>query len=338
MNKEGRKRNVIIISYWLGISLLVWFSRDKEMPFSERMFSFIAFAAIYIVISLCFSKTLFRKTIQNRKTLPLVVKFFLMSGCMAVGLHFMDKMFCSLEQIGLFQSTYYLDETLPFMGGMRDIFPSVVASNLIFCVILLYYEYSLLQQTNLEAQLKVLHAQVNPHSMFNVLNYLYVLIQKDTELASALLLKYSDTLRYQLYSGKSETVKLGQEVQYLKDFIDVEKFRWEDKLDVCCTWQIEDTNMDIPPLLFIPFIENAFKHVSRSESNKGYIHIHFVQKGRFIALEVENSKSNKSVKKKTSGIGLENIKARLEIHYGRRYHLSIKETDNTYLSVLKLYT
>lgn len=338
MNKEGRKRSVIIITYWLGISLLVWFSRDKEMPFLERLFSFLAFATIYIVISFCFSKTLFRKTLQNRKTLPLVVKFFLMSSCMAVGLHFMDKFFCFLEQTGIFQSTYYLDETLPFMGGMGDIFPSVVGSNLIFCVILLYYEYSLLQQSNLEAQLKVLHAQVNPHSMFNVLNYLYVLIQKDTELASALLLKYSDTLRYQLYSAKSDLAKLGQEVQYLKDFIDVEKFRWEDKLDVRCTWQIEDGNMDIPPLLFIPFIENAFKHVSRSESNKGYIDIRFMQKGSFIMLEVENSKSNKPAKKKTTGIGLENIKARLDIHYGRRYNLAIKETDDVYLSVLKIFT
>lgn len=336
--KESRKRKLIIISYWVGISVLVWFSHEREMPFLERFLSFAGFAFIVISISLLFSRTLFQKTIQNKKTLPLVVKFILMTGCMVIALALLFKFFRILEMVGIFPSTYFIDARDFLKQGVWEIFPSIISANLIFCVILLYYEYSLLQQSNLESQLKILHAQVNPHFMFNVLNYLHVLMQKDTELASTLLLKYSDTLRYQLYSGKNESAKLGQEVQFLKDFIDVEKFRWEDKLDVHCTWQIENANMDIPPLLFIPFIENAFKHVSRSETNKGYIRINFVQKGHFITLEVENSRSATAVKKKSDGIGLQNVKARLNIHFGRRYNLSIKETDERYLSVLKICT
>jgi len=91
-------------------------------------------------------------------------------------------------------------------------------------------------------------------------------------------------------------------------------------------------------LLFIPFIENAFKHVSRSTFNKGYINIFFEQKDCIIYLEVENSKSDKPIRKdKSSGIGLENIKARLDILYGRYYSLTIEESDSIYLSKLKIH-
>lgn len=337
--KENRKKNLIIISYWIAIGIMVWFSRDKEMPVSERLLSLICFCLISILISISFSKTLFRQTIRSKKTMPFIFKFCLMTFCMNIGLFFMYKLFCLLEYKSVFASDYYLTETLPFMRGLGQSIPGMLAANIIFCVILLYYEYSVLQKANLESRLKVLHAQINPHFMFNVLNYLHVLMQKDTDLASALLLKYSDTLRYQLYSAKKETVNLDREIRFLKDFIDVEKFRWEDKLDVRCTWIIEDPNKELPPLLFIPLIENAFKHVSRSTFNKGYITIFFEQKGNMISLEVENSKSDNAVKKtKSTGIGLHNLKARLEIHFGNLYSLTAKETDYTYTSKLIMFT
>lgn len=307
------------------------------MPLVERFFCFLCFCAITIVTSICFSKTLFRKTIQSQKTVPFLVKFIAMVAFMTVGFFFMEKLFSFLELKGFFNSTYYSMENSPDIERMGDTIPGLIAGNMVFCVILLYYEYSILQQTNLESQLKLLHAQINPHFMFNVLNYLHVLMQKDTDLASTLLLKYSDVLRYQLYSGKKGTVKLDQEIQFLKDFIDVEKFRWEDKLEVTCSWTMDNPNKDIPPLLLMPFIENAFKHVSRSAYNKGFIHILFEQKNNQIYLEVENSKSDKPVKKKSTGIGLENIKARLQILYGQRYSLTIKESDTVYLVKLKLY-
>lgn len=334
--KENTKKNLIIASYWTLIGILVWFSQGREMSFVERISSFFFFVIITILISIFFSKILFTKTIHNQKTVPLVFKFFAMTLCMAISLILMGKFFKLLFDKGIFNSSNYY-ETLPFIQAVGEAMPGMIAANLVFCVILLYYEYSVLQQTNLEAQLKLLHAQINPHFMFNVLNYLHVLMQKDTELASTLLLKYSDVLRYQLYSGKKGTVKLDQEIQFLKDFIDVEKFRWEDKLDVKCSWTMDNPNKDIPPLLFIPFIENAFKYVSRSTDKKGYIQIIFEQKGNLISLEVENSKSDKPVKKKSTGIGLENIKARLDILFGHRYSLTIKEESNIYLVKLKMY-
>jgi LytS/YehU family sensor histidine kinase len=254
-----------------------------------------------------------------------------MSLFLTVTYTLLSKLFFHFEIRGFLISEEIRSNKQTLTGQLLDDIPGAMAVSLILCGILLYYEYSNLQKALLESQLQVLHAQINPHFMFNVLNYIHVLMQKDTELASELLLKYSDTLRYQLYSGKQEVVKLEQEVTFLKNFIDVEKFRWEDKLDVVCTWHIENGNKEIPPLILIPFIENAFKHVSRSTDEKGFIYINLEQRKNILSLKVENSKSNKTIKKgKEGGIGLENIKKRLDIHYGEKYSLTVKDLDTIF--------
>lgn len=118
--------------------------------------------------------------------------------------------------------------------------------------------------------MEILKIQINPHFMFNVLNHIHVLMQKDVELASSLLLQYSDILRYQLYRAKEEQVGLWQEVEFLKNYIEVEKLRWRGKLEVTTRWEITDAACPLAPLLMITFIENAFKHVSRSDTEKGF--------------------------------------------------------------------
>ncbi|MCD7971373.1 MAG: histidine kinase [Candidatus Azobacteroides sp.] len=318
--------------------MLLWFSGEKEMIHIERGICFLSYAILSILLSLSFSKTMFQKTVADRKTTPFILKFVMMTVFLATGYALLNHFFCFLEWKGIFPSTHFSQERLPLFKEIISTLPGSIFANIIFCVILLYYEYSELKTANLTFELKILHAQINPHFMFNVLNYLYILVRKDPELAATLLLKYSDVLRYQLYSTRNDMVPLENEVQFLKDFIDVEKFRWEDKLDVICSWDIENGKTEIPPLLLIPFVENAFKHVSRSTFQKGYIYISFKQKGKKISLEVENSKSDKPVKKsKSNGIGLENIKARLEILYGRHYSLTLKDMGTVYLSNLQIY-
>lgn len=198
-----------------------------------------------------------------------------------------------------------------------------------------YYEHNKLEKIHLESQLHTLQAQINPHFMFNVFNYIYYLVEKKDDLATTLLLKYTDVLRYQLYSGKKEYVCIEEEVEFLKNFVDIEKIRWEDKLDVNSSWTIQNLQTKFPPLLFITLIENAFKHVSRSSNAKGYINIIFEESTEMISLEVDNSKSALPIeKKKNSGLGLENLRNRLDILYGEKYRLSIQNSDNVYNSKL----
>lgn len=175
--------------------------------------------------------------------------------------------------------------------------------------------------------------------MFNVLNHIHTLMQTDVELASSLLIKYSEILRYQLYNGDKEKVTLEQDIQFLKDFIAVEEVRWNDKLTVRCSWKVEDGTQEIPALLFITFIENAFKHVSKSGLEKGYIDIVFKQHGNVLELNVENSKSSiRSKKTSSNGLGLKNIKERLNILYFDKHELLIDETDSVYRVKVIIYT
>lgn len=219
---------------------------------------------------------------------------------------------------------------LQFMSAL----PTPLLINLGFCGLRFYYEHTKLQQAHLKSQLHFLQEQINPHFMFNVLNNIHILMQKDLELASAQLVRYSDILRYQLYNGKKDRVALKEEIQFLKDVIEVEKMRWGNALRVQTKWDITDGEKTIQPLLLITFIENAFKHVSRSLSEKGYIHVIAEQKDNHLYLEVVNSKSIKYPQQNknalTSGIGLQNIKERLALLYPKKHSLSIHETKERY--------
>ena len=119
-----------------------------------------------------------------------------------------------------------------------------------------------LHEALVESQLKILQQQISPHFMFNVLNHINILMQEDINLASSLLIRYSKILRYQLDSDKNSKVSIGQEVQFLKDFIEIEKVRWGNELTINCSWKIEDNQKAFPALLLITFIENAFKHAN----------------------------------------------------------------------------
>lgn len=331
------KKNHMIVLFWIAIMVLIWFGDEKEMPFLERITGLFLFATSSIIISFSFSKTLFKTTIARRKTLPFILKFLGMALCLDIVYALIYKLLAFLEYKDVFSSFRFISTDGELLITIIEDLPGLIAVTLLFCGILLYYEYSELRNTNLKYHLQILHSQINPHFMFNVLNHIYVLMEKDVNMASTLLLKYSETLRYQLYSGKEEFARLDQEVIFLNNYIEVEKFRWEDKLDVTSTWEIEDGGKKIAPLILITFIENAFKHVSRSPSQKGFINITFRQKHNLLTLEVENSKKErKSKKAKKPGIGLENVKARLDILYPERHKLIVEDTDYIYYTQLTI--
>lgn len=331
--KKDFKKILIIALFWTAIMVMSWFGDERDISLIERLICTICFSVCSILISFSFSKVLFKNTLTQRKVIPFILKFILMTICFSVAYGLLDWLLQTLASKGIMSSEFI--ENKDWWRSLGDDMPGLVSINLLFCGILLYYEYLQLQNRNLNYQLQILHSQINPHFMFNVLNHIYILMEKDTNMASSLLLKYSDTLRYQLYSGKSNFVKLDQEVQFLKNYIDVEKFRWEGKLDVDCSWNIENGNVELPPLLLITFIENAFKHVSRSQSKRGFINIKLNQKGQTICMEVTNSKSKNTDKKiKSSGIGLINVKTRLDILYAKRYRLLIDDSEDIYSTKL----
>lgn len=197
-----------------------------------------------------------------------------------------------------------------------------------------------LAEDKLEAELKFLKSQIHPHFLFNTLNNLYALTLKQSKDAPEVVLKLSDLLNYMLYECNADRVPLSKEIALVRDYIELEKIRYGDRLNINMSVNNENGDELVAPLLILPFVENAFKHGASEETEDSWISIDLSLKHKGLTLKVENSKSNYSESEDRfaykEGIGLKNVKRRLEIIYPERYELNIHESSDSFLVVLKL--
>ncbi|NDW12219.1 sensor histidine kinase [Bacteroides sp. 214] len=318
---------------WVFFGIVIWLLYIIQSSVIEGGFLAISVLGTAYPFTTYLSRNLLQKAIKRRKMLLFTGQFFLVTALMAFFIPFILYGFLFLERSGVFSLSELVINENSFLYEYLNSFLVIIFVNFGFCGLRFYETHLKQQKALIESQLNTLQVQITPHFMFNILNHIHVLMQSDVELSSALLIKYSDILRYQLYSAKVESISLREEVEFLSNFIDVEMIRWNDNIDVNCSWEMEDKEKKIAPLLLITFIENAFKHVPRDEFEKGFITITLHQEGNTICLEVENSKSVVTSKKKAdSGLGLTNTKQRLDILYPDRYKLLIEETEKTYRS------
>lgn len=179
-----------------------------------------------------------------------------------------------------------------------------------------------------------LQSQVNPHFFFNMLNNLYGLVDKDNEKAKQLILKLSDIMRYSIYEGQKEYVSLKQEIKFINNYIELHKMRYHKDIIIDFDLQVDDENRKIMPLLFIILVENAFKHGVEVLRNNAYVKISLNSSGNEINFRVEN---NFDVEEKSeAGIGLANLKRRLELVYKRNYRFETSRKKDVFQSNLSL--
>jgi LytS/YehU family sensor histidine kinase len=187
-----------------------------------------------------------------------------------------------------------------------------------------------------KAELELLKTQVNPHFFFNTLNNLYALTVKHSDKAPEVVLKLSDMMRYTIYEGKKDKVALNDEVEYLKNYIDLHKIRYHKKVDIQFTDNVMD-NDAVAPLLFIILLENALKHGVESLSDSAYIKMSLTSKDQEILFTLENNFDPAEISEE-KGIGLENLKRRLDLIYPKKHELTISEKDNVFKVDLKIKT
>jgi LytS/YehU family sensor histidine kinase len=190
-----------------------------------------------------------------------------------------------------------------------------------------------LEQEKLSTELAWLKAQINPHFFFNTLNSLYSLTLARSEKSAEMVLRLSHLMRYMLYEASANTVSLKDEIAYIENYISIEQMRFADRLDLSFQYSGDTSGQLISPLLLLPFIENAFKHGIRDSS--GWITINLKVDDNFLYLKVENSYTI-PVKAKEPGLGLANVKRRLELAYPGKYELNIRQSENIYSVDLKL--
>lgn len=185
-----------------------------------------------------------------------------------------------------------------------------------------------------KTEIMLLKSEVSPHFFFNMLNNLYAMVDKDPSLAKKVIIRLSDMMRYSIYEGKKELVTLEEEIDFINNYINLHKVRYHREIDVQFNIEVEDDKVKVTPLLFIILVENAFKHGIETITKNAFIHIRLKSAGKKIIFEIENN-FEKDKQNKT-GIGLMNLKRRLELLYSGNSKFDIVIKNDIYYSKLEL--
>jgi sensor histidine kinase YesM len=194
-----------------------------------------------------------------------------------------------------------------------------------------------LEKKQLEAEVNFLKAQLNPHFIFNSLNSIYVLMDEDVKGARETLLMFCSLLRYQLYDCSEPEIPVSKELKFINDIIDLEKVRFGEKLNITFNTQDINDDLKIAPLLLIPYVENAFKHLAFKPGKASRIDINAELRSGMFIFRVENDfNPNQKNTASPSGIGLQNVKRRFELLYPGRHRLHITQQDERFIIHLTL--
>lgn len=233
-----------------------------------------------------------------------------------------------------------------FFGFFGNALPSTVASMTLGMSIKLAKNWlqtkrrqQLLEKEKLETELQFLKYQFNPHFLFNTINSIFFLIHKNPDMASASLAKFSELLRYQLYECNDVQIPLGKEIAYLENFIELEKLRRGNNITVNFEAdQQQNGHLGIAPFILMTFVENAFKHVSTHTDQPNQIDILLELDEQQLHFVIANSTAAIAHKNVVSygGIGLPNVRRRLDLIYAGQYQLDIQHDHNSFEVKLRL--
>ena len=198
------------------------------------------------------------------------------------------------------------------------------------------YQKEIINQQN-EAQLKFLRAQINPHFLFNTLNNIYSLAIIKSDKTADMVLKLSNLLRYVIYEGREEKVQLRNEAKQIQEYIELFQMKSEYPLNIQYSVKGVEENLLFEPMILIPMVENCFKHCDFENNTAAFIHILLHYENGTVYFETKNSKSDANQQKDTvGGVGLENIKRRLELRYPEKHELKINQSEIAFEVVLKI--
>lgn len=191
-----------------------------------------------------------------------------------------------------------------------------------------------LEKEKIQTELDLLKQQINPHFFFNTLNNLYALSLTKSEKTPEMIMRLSELMRYVIYKGKERQVSIAQEVQYIEDYIHLQHLRLHKNIKLKFDKEIEDDSLMIPPLLLIILVENAYKHGVEPAEVETFLNIHLLSTGKSLTFICENSFEPQKQNKK--GIGLDNLKRRLELLFPEKHQLLIENDQRVYRVKLKI--
>lgn len=188
-----------------------------------------------------------------------------------------------------------------------------------------------LTSEKLAAELKFLKAQINPHFLFNTLNNLYGLTLKNSSRAPEVVMRLSQLMHYMTYDSNQDRVPLEKEIEHLRNYIELERLRYGDKLKLTFVLSGNLQSRYIAPLLILPFVENAFKHGASELTDEAWMNLRLMVSENNMTFEIANNKQPYTIKKRNDvGIGMKNVLKRLDLIYPNQYDLQIQEEDTVF--------
>jgi sensor histidine kinase YesM len=266
----------------------------------------------------------------------LLLLVFLISAVLIIGI--------AWHKVGLFmefeKATWSGKLTMPYLNALQgSLGGAALAAS--FKMFKHYYVKDIrnqqLMKENIAAQLQVLKAQVHPHFLFNTLNNIYSQTQLESPKGSKMIMGLSDILRYILYEGQKPLVPLKQELLMMIEYIHLEKIRYGNKLDVHVLTPDKADDFFIAPLLLLPFVENCFKHGANNRLQNPWINLNVELKDMTIVMKLMNGKlTARGNGQHTAGIGINNVRQRLELLYKDKYDLQIREDEEVFVVDLRI--
>lgn len=307
--------------------------------YSIKYCFYVVFQAFGVYFNLYFLIPGFLEKGHYVKYLTLLLITILVTAALIVPGYYVSAWFSDLP----FEELYNRDPSNFMFFFQVNTLPSTVASITLGMSVKLAKNWiqakqreKALEKEKLETELKFLKSQINPHFLFNTINSIFVLIHKNPRMASESLAKFSDLLRYQLYECNEHEIPLHQELTYLENFIELQKLR-QDHNYIELSLNIEQQHSGsllIAPFVLIPFIENAFKHVSQQKKTANWIRMNLRFDGNQLLFNISNSLSTQMNGSpeviRAKGIGLQNVQRRLDLMYPGNYNLSILHGDEEF--------
>lgn len=339
-NSEYLSNTLSFIFYWFLFSLPIYY-----LPFlKEHKTNSLKFFGLLVLLVFVLVNDANSKMIDNPITFIGIICIGLLFTSI-VASKFFKKYALFILVFYVFSLSYfiyirvYIDDINKYLQQEKEI--KIILTIPFFILILGWFFQQwkwmkTLESKKTKAELALLKSQINPHFFFNTLNNLYGLTVEKSDEAPSVVLKLSDMMRYTIYMGKEDLVPLKDEVEYLNNYIELHKIRYHKSVDIQFTYS-NIFNYEIAPLLYIIAVENAFKHGVEKSTERAFIHINISTENGIIHFEIKNN-FEELYTKFNPGIGLSNLKQRLQLLYPKKHQLTIDSSGLVYKLTLKIDT
>lgn len=334
----------ILLFLWMILTLfLLYFLFDSGAPILPQFFAILAVTGFTAMPAYVSSKMFVPKLLYHKMVAKFIGAIFLTAFLNTIITYFLAGAFYfELSGKSIFSSDSPIQLIFSFFFITNCIV--IIVSSAIQIIIDRFgieQQLHVVENEKVTTELAFLRAQINPHFIFNVLNTIYFQIQKVNSEARNSVEKLSEMLRYQLYECTTDMIDVSKELAYIENYVAVQQLRMEAGTDLQLKLPEKIDSFKIAPLLILPIVENAFKHISNfkdTSRNKLYISIYIEQNSHFVVnvLNTYNSFDRSEQLLNSSGLGLQNLERRLILLYPGKHSITCKLSENTYETTLKI--